>query len=273
MSKIQTPAWISVPATKIINSRPSSVEERVVIEQALTIYLNSQEFVTMVCSPGNERELIIGFLLSEGVLSKPTDLLSLSFDATKGEAWVETSSKENLGEKLFLKRYLTSCCGKGRSLFYFANDARTTRYNTAVLEVSPEQVNRYAAALEENSELFRSTGGVHSGALFLGDCIQFYAYDIGRHNVLDKLSGLAFQDGRDLSEMALVFSGRISSEILIKTSKMGCPIIIGRSAPTDLALSIAQELGITVIGFARQESMNIYTHQARILTNTPSGKV
>jgi FdhD protein len=249
---------------KLVNYRESIVEEQIVIEKAITIYLNEEEFVTMVSSPGFEQELLLGFLASEGVISKKDDILKVRWDECEGLVWVETKARA-LGQKLFLKRYLTSCCGKGRSSFYFANDARLSKKIQSNLQISAEDVYKYSSMLEEHSEVFRLTGGVHGGAIAAEGNFEFYAYDIGRHNILDKLYGWALEQEINLSHKALMFSGRISSEILIKTGKMGCPILIGRSAPTDLALNLAEELGITVIGFARENRMNIYTYPERII--------
>lgn len=211
--------------------------------------------------------MVTGFLCSEGIIRRHEQLNKITIDKGEGLAWVETTGENTLGESLFLKRYLTSCCGKGRSSFYFANDAILTKKIESNLQIASQEVNNYVKLLDKRSELFLKTGGVHGGALAAGGQLEYFAYDIGRHNVLDKLYGQAFLAGIDLSEKAIVFSGRISSEILIKTGKMKCPILIGVSAPTDLSLTLAEKLGITVIGFAREERMNIYTHSERVIVS------
>lgn len=263
----QTSVTVEAEITKIKGTEKQIVKEQIVIEKALTVYINDQEFVTMVCSPGQEKELVIGFLCSEGIISRPEQLKKVIIDQREGLAWVETIEKSNLGESLFLKRYLTSCCGKSRSSFYFANDARLTRKIDSTLTITSQDVSHYVNLLDEKSELFWQTGGVHGGALASDRELELFTFDIGRHNVLDKLYGQAFLARIDLSQKAIVFSGRISSEILIKAGKMGCPILIGVSAPTDLVIDLAEELGMTVIGFARQDRMNIYTHPERICGN------
>ncbi|MDA8442697.1 MAG: formate dehydrogenase accessory sulfurtransferase FdhD [Peptococcaceae bacterium] len=260
-------ASIAQRITKIVGNNRLEVEDLVVVERALTLNLNSEEFMTIICSPGQERELVTGILYSEGVISHADDILNFTLNSDEGVVWLDTRRKDTMGEKLFLKRYLTSCCGKGRTSFYFANDARLTRPVESTLCISTSQVSNYAVMLEEHSELFKLTGGVHGGALANEAEFRFYSFDIGRHNVLDKLLGQALLAEAVTADKVLVFSGRVSSEILIKTAKMRCPIIIARSAPTDLALQLAEELGITVIGFARENKMNIYTHAARIISS------
>jgi FdhD protein len=150
------------------------------------------------------------------------------------------------------------------------NDALMAKEVTSPnnFKVSAGDISYYMELLDSQSTLFRQTGGVHGGALIAEGRIGSLAFDIGRHNVLDKLYGQALEKGEDLSRQIIVFSGRIASEILIKTGKMGCPIIAGVSAPTNLALELAQKLGITVIGFVRQNRMNVYTHPERIVSET-----
>ncbi|MEL1135610.1 formate dehydrogenase accessory sulfurtransferase FdhD [Desulfitobacterium sp. THU1] len=258
---------------KIVGTDQCEAQVHIAVEKALTIYINGKEFATMVCTPSQGKELAVGFLCSEGIINQPDQIKKITFDPKQGFVWVETKTERTLSEDLFLKRYITSCCGKGKSTFYFANDARLAQKVESGLKVSAQKVSEYINLLEEGSELFRLTGGVHGGALASGSKMDYYAEDIGRHNVLDKLYGQAFLDEVDLSQKIIVFSGRISSEIVIKAAKMGCPILVGVSAPTDLALRLAEELGLTVIGFARRNCMNIYTHRERIVVTKAEGSV
>jgi FdhD protein len=253
--------------TKINGTDTLLVDDTVAVEQPLTVYLNNAEFITIVHSPGQEMELVIGLLASEGIIRGKLDVRNISIDSAKGTASVETTSNVSGRKTGFLKRYFSSCCGKSRPSFYFVNDALMARKKTfpSDLKVSAGDISHYMELLDSQSALFRLTGGVHGGALITAGRLGSLAFDIGRHNVLDKLYGQALEKGEDLSRQIIVFSGRIASEILIKTSKMGCPIIAGASAPTNLALELAQKLGITVIGFVRQNRMNVYTHPERII--------
>lgn len=258
---------VETEVIKIKGTDHEIAKEQVVIEKALTIFINGKEFATMICTPAQEKELVLGFLCSEGIITHIDHLKKITIDKREGLVWVETTEEKCISEELFLKRYLTSCCGKGKSSFYFANDARLAQKVESQLQITSLEVSRYINLLEDGSKLFHLTGGVHGGAFASKGTLVYSAVDIGRHNVLDKLYGHAFLNGIDISQMVIVFSGRISSEILIKAAKIGCPILIGVSAPTDLALKLAEELGITVLGFARENRMNIYTHPERILLN------
>ena len=218
----------------------------------------------MLAAAGEENYLVIGFLATEGITQKMDDIKSIDINIAQGVIYVTTASGEVAAEKMFLKRYLTACCGKGRSAFYFANDVLTAKIVNTDLRITPGEIIRYSELLEAMSETFRLTGGVHGGAMAAEGKLIYWSQDVGRHNVFDKLYGRCLLDGISTHNKVLVFSGRVSSEIVLKVSKMNIPIIIARSAPTTLALDMAEELGVTVIGFARGERLNIYTHSERI---------
>jgi FdhD protein len=121
-------------------------------------------------------------------------------------------------------------------------------------------------SLYDNSHLYRESGGVHTSIFAEPHCAEprFVAEDIGRHNTLDKLQGMALLEGVQTRGGVIVASGRVSSEMLFKAAIMGVPIVGSRTSPTNLALAVAERLGITVCGYLRQGSMNVYTHPERI---------
>ena len=257
---------INKTTSKIIRIKGDKIittEDQIVREVPITLFLNNNEFVTMVCSPQALEELTVGFLCSEGLLQSPADIKDIRIDEENGTVFIDAPDVES--ESKFLKRNITSCCGRGRPVFYFVNDAKSMNKVSTELLVTPGQVWNLSDRLEEMSVLFQQTGGVHNAALCSpSDVILFYE-DVGRHNAVDKIFGRAFLSEIPLEDKILVFSGRVSSEIVIKIGKMGLPVIISRSAPTDLGLEMAEKLGITVVGFAKGEKMNVYTHPERIL--------
>jgi FdhD protein len=255
---------VNTPVINYRNGKFSTDEDFVVREAPVTLYLNEQEFVTLVCSPGELKELAVGFLCSEGVLLEREDLKNIVIDKNEGIIWVDTAAGSSLTQRMFLKRYITSCCGRGRSSFYFINDTKGVAPVISDLVVNPQEIFCRSDLLEEYSSVFRQTGGVHSAALCTRTEVVCFYEDIGRHNAVDKIFGRCFLEDISLADKILVFSGRISSEILIKVAKMGIPMIVSRSAPTELAIKIADELGITVVGFAREGRLNVYTRAERI---------
>ena len=240
------------------------VEDTVVREVPLTIHYNGEEIATLLCSPSQTEELVYGFLLNEGFIRVPTDVYKIRHDPTDHLVWVEGKPCV-LQKELMSKRFVSACCGKSRASFCFANDVLMVTALTSTYCIPLQEAYGYIKFLQSNSTLFDSTGGVHSGGVgYQGKVLQT-SYDIGRHNVFDKLSGSAFQAGLNLENHVIFFSGRVSSEILLKVAKMKVPILIARGAPTDMALSQAAALNITVIGFAREERLNIYTCPDRII--------
>ena len=242
----------------------SVAQDIVVKERPITIFLNDKELATLVCSPVYLRELAVGFLCSEGILQKREDLKDISVNETDGLIWVETLIPSP-AEQVFLKRYITTCCGRGRASFYFLNDARNLSPVKSELSITAGQAFALSEQLEKDALLFHSTGGTHGAALCTKKAEVLWTFeDIGRHNAVDKVFGRCFLKKIPTEDKLMVFSGRISSEILIKVARMGIPILIARGAPTDLALEMAKELGVTAVGFARRDKLNIYTHSQRI---------
>lgn len=203
-------------------------------------------------------ELTIGFLYSEGFIDEISTIENINIDEEKGIAYVYIKERKSLSEKLQGKRTITSGCGKG-TLFYNVLDSFKSKKIEKPLDIKIEEIKSLVKEFNFKSELFLSTGGVHSCALCSKSGILIFEEDIGRHNALDKILGRAFMDGIDLSDKLVLTSGRISSEMLIKVAKRGIPAIISRAAPTSLSVELARELNITVVGFARGEKMNIYS--------------
>ncbi|MHB1981375.1 MAG: formate dehydrogenase accessory sulfurtransferase FdhD [Sulfobacillus sp.] len=243
------------------------VRDKVVTEWPLTLYLNGEEFVTLVASPDHLDELVTGFLASEGVIQSLDQIRRISFDPETGDARAELAvDTAGLKDKLFARRYITSCCGKGRAAIYFDNDYRTAKAVASDLTVTPGEAQDLIAKLQESSDVFRATGGVHNACFATPEeGIWVARSDIGRHNALDKLYGWSMIHGRDVTQAVVAFSGRVSSEILLKVSKMQIPIVLSKSAPTELALAMAEDLGITVVGFIRGDRLNVYTHVQRVV--------
>ncbi|MGO3048504.1 formate dehydrogenase family accessory protein FdhD [Staphylococcus casei] len=234
-----------------------------VTEFPLTIMVNGEEFATVICSPNHLEELVLGFLASEGVILKNADLKSIQIDDSKGFAHVELTHTLDDRFTYSTKRMIASCCGKSRE-FYFHNDAAIAKTSMSKVTLNPLQVVNMMTRLQSASTIFKQTGGLHNAAISDGDTFFEHRQDIGRHNALDKLYGFCIQRHIPIRDKVLIFSGRISSEILIKAAKIGVGIILSKSAPTTLAITLAEDLNITAIGFIRDGNFNIYSHAERI---------
>lgn len=252
-----------IPVIKYENGIVSSFDDIVVKEYALTIILDGEEFITLLCTPASLDCLTVGFLLSESIIKSKADIKKIRVDEERGIAEVDTFESSLIAKKLHGKRTMTTGCGKG-STFYNAVDSLSCRKVSDAIEIDVRSISELMKDFNKRSELFLNTGGVHSVALARDTVIILFHEDVGRHNAMDKIIGEASMKGIDLSDKIVFTSGRVSSEILIKAAKGQLPVIISRSAPTDIAVELAEQLGITVIGFARGQRMNIYSNPGRI---------
>ncbi|ARF18543.1 formate dehydrogenase accessory sulfurtransferase FdhD [Sporosarcina ureae] len=241
-------------------------EDPVAVEYAITIKLNNKEFATIVCTPEYIEDMTVGFLASEGIVPKWEQIKDIRLDLDNGFIYIDTDKVYPFFEQLQNKRYITSCCGMSRQGFIFANDALTAKKMDSIsVQLTPVQIFSLMNQMEEQAEMFRHTGGVHNAALCAPNQLLVSRMDIGRHNALDKIYGHCLKNNISVRDKIIVFSGRISSEILLKVAKIGCEIVLSKSAPTELALSLADDLGITTVGFIRGDSFNVYTHPERIV--------
>ena len=232
-------------------------------EVPLTIIANGMEVATLVCSPSHLRELVIGFLASEGLIRSIDDCLDITFNESGGFAYADIKGDvQSLLEK-GNRRFIGSCCGKSRQ-FYLQSDALTARTIYSDIVIHPEQCMALMEQLKKSSKAYQETGGVHNAAFCHPDELICMRTDIGRHNALDKLFGYLLENRIYPRGGVLAFSGRMSSEIILKAAKMGIGILLSKSAPTDLALQLAEDLNITAIGFIRSGRLNIYTHNERV---------
>lgn len=245
--------------------------DEVATEYALTIHVNDRELATVVCTPEYLEELVAGFLASEGVVRHAEQIADLQVIPGLGVARVRTATPVNINQEFYNKRYVASCCGKGRQSFYFFNDAQTARRVEDPVSLTPDGVFACIAALEERADVFHRTGGVHMACLCRPDGSVSARPDIGRHNALDKLLGHVLLQGLSPAGCVIAFSGRLSSEVVLKVAKIGCAIVVARSAPTALAIDLADELNLTAIGFARGSAFNVYTHPWRMTTGPVAG--
>ncbi|WP_088035971.1 formate dehydrogenase accessory sulfurtransferase FdhD [Evansella clarkii] len=252
------------PVTKYEDGMLHEMEDSIATEYPLTVYVNGEEFATMVCTPTNMEELIVGFLASDGLIRFPDEIESLSIDESKGFAYVDLKNKSISGDSFSNKRFIGSCCGKSRQ-FYFQHDAKTAKTITSRTTITVENCIKLMREMQEGSSDFQETGGLHNTALCSTEGVILSRSDIGRHNALDKIYGHCLLNNVSLKEKIIVFSGRISSEVLLKVSKIGVGIILSKSAPTTLAIELAEDLGITAVGFVRGNRLNIYSHPDRII--------
>lgn len=226
-------------------------------EVPLTIFLNDQEVITLLCTGAHVESLAVGFLKSEGLLRQRSGLERVEVDNNGQTVRVFTSERTDLAEQLFGKRTITSGCGKG-TIFYSVLDALQSQPLTNQLTIRADQVRQLMTELHSRSDLYRRSKGVHNCGLADTESILIFRTDIGRHNAVDMILGECFLNEVDTTDKILVTTGRVTSEILIKAAKMAIPMLISRSAATSLSLDLANSLNMTVIGYVRGGNILAY---------------
>lgn len=255
-----------IPILRFAETGSTSIEDMVAKESPLTIILNNRELVTLLCSPENMRFLAVGFLFSEGLLKSKDAIKKILVDDRRGVVRVETEGDEQLASGALFKRFITSGCGRGAS-FYSEIDAQDRVKIESQVEISTPAVLALVNEFQHRSQVYRATHGVHSAALCDNRDILVFDEDIGRHNAIDKIFGQCILNDLTTDGHIIVTSGRISSEILLKIARGNVPIIVSKSVPTNLGVRLANDLGVTLVGFVRDRRMNVYTHAERIATN------
>jgi FdhD protein len=265
----------TVDVTRVTAAGLTRQADAAATEEPLEIRLHGRPFATIMRTPGDDRALAAGFLLAERVIRSADDLGAVEHcrhpDQRRAHHVVEVFLMSDAAERLPLlfesRRALVanSACGVcGRSTI------DELRRDIEPLEVRPEVgldfVRSLPSRLRETQRSFDRTGGLHGAAIFAPDgALLSSAEDVGRHNAVDKVIGqLLLADTPRRDGVALAVSGRVAFEIVQKAWLARLPIVVAVSAPTTLAIELADEAGITLIGFARGESLNIYTHELRV---------
>ncbi len=243
----------------------SEIVRAVAREYPLTIFLNNTQLVTMLCSPHALEDLAVGFLTSEGFISNKDEIKRIILDSVRGVVRVQTADEREISSEVMSRRVISSGCGRGAA-FYSAADVQNLPVSS-VDTIAQQELMELVQAFQHGSPVYRETHGVHSAALCRHSKMIAQAEDVGRHNAVDKIFGHCLLNGIDTRGCILITSGRISSEIAHKAVRMNIPILVSISAPTTLAVQVAEKMGITLVASVRGGKMDVYSNSGRI---TPS---
>ena len=252
-----------VSILRLTEESRNNIDDIVVREFPLTILLNNEELVTLLCSPRDLDCLAVGFLFSEGLLENKDEIKKITVDYQKGTVRVETDIDRVLDNDLVFNKLITSGCGRGASSLSAADIQGMAKIESRI-RISARQVLSLVKDFQHQSQVYRTTGGVHGAALCDTQSILVFSEDIGRHNAIDKIFGECVLKDIPTDERLVITSGRISSEILLKVARRNIPVIISKSAPTDLGVKLASDLGMTLLGFVRGKRINAYANDWRI---------
>ena len=236
-----------------------SFDAETIVETPVSLTVNSQVWITFMCTPVNLEALAVGFLYNEGIIEKMDEVVDvrvcehgdnvdvwLNHDVVQPTSWRRTSG----------------CTGGVTAVDLLAKP--NVSFDGDQFKVQPEAIGKLVEMLFESQSLYRETGGVHTSALSNGEKILISAEDIGRHNTLDKIAGLCLMNAMLPETRILITTGRISSEMLQKAARMNAPILISRTSPSSLSIEMAERYGITLIGYARKHRFNVYSNTQRV---------
>ena len=261
--------WRPIDVHRVQDGRLVAAEDTVATEAPLEIRLQGQSFVITMRTPGHDRDLAAGFLLSEQVVRRSDEIAAMAQadDESAIDVTLRGEAATRLDARLAERRQVTtsSACGIcGRQ----TADALVTRAApvTASWTVSSTVVSSLPDRLRSSQAVFDRTGGLHAAGLFTTDgTLLEIAEDVGRHNAVDKVVGrLLLRGALPLSSHVLCVSGRASFELVQKAVLAGIPMLVAVSAPSTLAIELAREHGLTLAGFVRGDDFNLYTHAHRV---------
>lgn len=239
----------------------------VVAEFPLTLIVNDREIATLTASPHDLRFLVAGFLRLQGFVTSTDDFQLFGVCDDYGVATVKLKH-EIPGQ---LTPVLTSGCGTG--LTFTLPGTERVAPATDRARVAPATIFSLLKKLAGHASRYATHGGIHSAAAARGEEILLFAEDIGRHNTIDRIAGEAFLKGIPLEGCILLTSGRVSSEMAAKGSILGVSMIVTRTSPTDQAVRLCRERGITLVGYARGGSFLVYSHPWRIDPHAGSDRI
>jgi len=237
---------------------------RAIREVPLTIMLNGREVVTLMCTAKYPDYLAIGFLKSDAFLTSPEQITDLTVREDEDRITVEVETCHDPWKGRTMERSITSGCGKGTN---FGRNVATIskRSVTGNIRVTPEQILARAAELHERSALYNATRGCHNASLCTPDEMLIFREDIGRHNAIDMICGQCFLDDVAVDDKMIVSTGRVASEILLKTIRIGVPIMVSTAVATSFSVELARKTGITLVGNVSRDSFWVYNDKGRIV--------
>lgn len=232
-----------------------------ITEEALVrIHVNGREMATFMCTPHEQDELALGFLRSEGVIRGPDDVRRIVVCPSGAcvEVWLQQADIEPPSPS---RRIITSGCGGGVTFDDLSDQHAPLESG---FSLTPDQLFSRMRDMYQAAGLYGVTQGIHASALTDGERLLLIAEDVGRHNTIDRLWGKALKQGVDTRGLALLATGRISSEMLGKAAKMGVPIVASRTSATSLSVALGRAWNITVAGYVRRNTLRVYSAPHRL---------
>ena len=257
---------VEITKIDLSTGKVQKIIDYVAEEVPLQLFVNTTFWATILCSPTNLKELAVGHLLSEGIVKSIEEIEEVTLKEKENTCIVKLKPSIKVEDRVQISRLharvILSACGSGSPYQYKGKIPKVESPLTVKAQVIFDSVNQ----LNFKAEGFRQTGGLHVAAIYKGDgSLVSLAEDVGRHNAVDKVIGMAALGKVDFSGCFVALSGRISGDVAFKAAKVGLPIVASLAAALSSGIATAEESNVTLAGFVRGKRLNIYTSPERII--------
>ncbi|WP_026434668.1 formate dehydrogenase accessory sulfurtransferase FdhD [Acidovorax sp. JHL-9] len=255
-------------AVEVVNERGEREQVHIPAERPLTVYVDKRELVTLMTLGALPELLVLGYLRNQRLVQSAHDIESITVDWEVNAAAVKTRSGIERIDERTAARVVTTGCGQG-SVFGGLMD-EVDRIALPAAQLTQAQLYGIVNAIRLKESTYKSAGSVHGCALFRGEELLTFVEDVGRHNAIDTIAGWMWMQAGDMAGGDKVFytTGRLTSEMVIKSAQMGVPIVVSRSGMTQMGHAVAQQLGLCAIGRATNRRFVCYSGADRLLLQT-----
>jgi FdhD protein len=257
---------VNITKIDLSTGKSSKITDYIAEETPFHLFVNTTFWATILCTPTNLKELAVGHLLSEGMIKSIGEIEDVILKEKENTCTIKLKPNINVEDRVQISRLHTrviaSACGSGSPYQYRGKTPCVESNLTVEARVIFDSVNQ----LNFKAEGFRQTGGLHVAAIYLDDgTLVSLAEDVGRHNAVDKVIGMAALGKVDFGRCFVALSGRISGDVAFKAAKVGLPIVASLSAALSSGITTAEESNVTIAGFVRGKRLNVYTFPERII--------
>lgn len=250
--------------TEVMNEFGQMVSLAIPAERPLTVYVDKRELVTLMTLGARPEWLVLGYLRNQRLVTSLSDIESITVDWEVGAAAVKTRSGIDHIEEKTSKRVVTTGCGQG-SMFGALMDDVEQLVLPPHTRVRQSELQGVVNAIRLQESTYKSAGSVHGCALFRGQELLLFVEDVGRHNAVDTIAGWMWLQNVTGGDKVFYTTGRLTSEMVIKSAQMGVPVVVSRSGMTQMGLEVAGRVGLCAIGRATHKRFLCFTHPERLV--------
>ncbi|WP_066266279.1 formate dehydrogenase accessory sulfurtransferase FdhD [Hydrogenophaga palleronii] len=249
---------------EVMNERGTRETIFIPAERDLTVYVDKRELVTLMTLGARPEWLVLGYLLNQNLIGSASDIESITVDWEVNAASVKTRSGIERIEERTSHRVVTTGCGQGSVFGHLMDEIDNIRL-PAEAGIKQSQLYAIVNAIRLKESTYKSAGSVHACALFYGEELQLFVEDVGRHNAVDTIAGwMSLQQTPPTGEKIFYTTGRLTSEMVIKSAQMGVAVVVSRSGITQMGLDVAQRVGLCAIGRATNQRFLCYANPQRL---------